>query len=190
MRQTRLVVLSATMIGFGGTSAIGCSSAHSHAQVRPLQPTSAESLSAATASTGWRKVDAGPFSLFAPLGWEFHQLPGVDSYVGEFVGGGVVLRFDFGEYANGYLKKTKKPAYVIAHESIGGFRAKIVSPRTPGHGLTAIYFRNVGDSNGLCLWGQDLMPTQQELALKIFETIRFGGAMPRYVLPPPPKKAE
>jgi hypothetical protein len=133
----------------------------------------------------WRKLDAGPFSISAPPGWEFHQLAGVDSYVGEFLGDGVALRFDFGGYSSD-LKEAKKPAYVIAHESIGGFPAKTVSPRTPGHGLTAVYFHNVGDSNGLCLWGKDLTSPQQELVLKIFETIRFGGAMPRYVIPPPP----
>jgi hypothetical protein len=103
---------------------------------------------------------------------------GVDSYVGEFVGDGVVLRFDFGQHSSGYLKKAKKPAYVIAHESIGGFAAKIASPRTPSHGLTGVYFRNVDRSNGLFLWAQDLTSAQQELVLKIFETIRFGGAVP------------
>jgi hypothetical protein len=108
----------------------------------------------------------------------FALLAAVDSYVREFVGDGVALRFDFGGYSNGYLKKAKKPAYVIAYESIGGFPAKIVSPRTPGHGLTGVYFRNVGHSNGLCLWGQDLTSAQQGLVLKIFETIRFGALGP------------
>ncbi len=48
----------------------------------------------------------------------------------DLIGDGVVLRFDFGQYSSGYLKKAKKPAYVIAHESIGGFPAKIASPMT------------------------------------------------------------
>jgi hypothetical protein len=138
-----------------------------------------------SSTNSWRKLDAGPFSISAPPGWEFHQLSGIDSYVGEFLGDGVALPFDFGGYSND-LKEAKKPAYVIAHRSIGGFPAKIVSPRTPGHGLTAVYFHSVGDSNGLCLWGKDLTSPQQELVLKIFETIRFGGAVPRYAIPPPP----
>ena len=113
-------------------------------------------------------------------------MPGVDSYVGEFAGDGVVLRFDFGQYSSGYLKKAKKPAYVIAHESIGGFPAKIASPMTPGHGLTGVYFRNVGHSNGLFLWGQDLTSAQQQVVLKIFETIRFESFDHLDVFPPPP----
>lgn len=137
--------------------------------------------------SGWHKVDAGPFSILAPSGWEFHQLQGVDSYVGEFVGDGVVLRFDFGGYSNP-LKEEKQPAYVVIHKSIGGRRAKIVSPRTPGHGTTGVYFRNVGDSNALTLFGHDLTSTQQQLVLRIFDSLRFGGPVPRYVLPPPPAK--
>jgi hypothetical protein len=157
----------------------------SESEIYLPQPTGQETL---TPPTGWRKVDAGPFSILAPSGWEFHQLAGVDSYVGEFVGDGLTLTFDFGGYSN-RLKKEKKPAYVVVHKSIGGFRARVVSPRTPGHGTTGAYFRNVGLSNALCLFGQDLTSTQQELALKIFETIRFGGPLPRYVLPPPPPSA-
>lgn len=154
----------------------------SESEIYLPQPTGQEAL---TPPTGWHKVDAGPFSILAPLGWEFHQLMGVDSYVGEFAGDDLTLGFDFGGYSNS-LKKEKKPAYVVVRKSIGGFRAKVVSPRTPGHGITGVYFRNVGLSNALCLFGKDLTSTQQELALKIFETIRFGGPLPRYVIPPPP----
>jgi hypothetical protein len=35
--------------------------------------------------TGWHEFEAGPFSLSAPMEWEFHQLQGADSYVSEFV---------------------------------------------------------------------------------------------------------
>jgi len=155
-------------------------SAKSTVQVNNAQQPGAE-------ESGWHKVDAGPFSILAPSGWEFHQLQGTDSYVGEFVGDGVALRFDFGRYSNP-LKEEKKPAYAVIHKSIGGRRAKVVSPGTPGHGITGVYFRNVGDSNALCLWGKDLTSAQQELVLKIFDTLRFGGPLPPYVLPPPPTK--
>jgi len=103
---------------------------------------------------------------------------------------GVRLTFDFGQQARGYLKETKKPAYAITHESVGGFAAKIVSPRTPGHGITGIYFRKLSGGDAFCLWGKDLTAMQQELVLKIFETIRFGGPVPPYVNPPPPPPAK
>jgi len=59
--------------------------------------------------------------------------------VGEFVGDGFALKFDFGEYSNP-LKEEKKPAYVIVHKSIAGLPSKVVSAKAPGHGITAIYF--------------------------------------------------
>lgn len=173
------------LISIAGVSAVGCSSPRSHSQAYPRQSTGEESVTAVPATSSWHKVETGAFSLFAPSAWEFHQLQGIDSYVGEFVGDGVVLTFDFGRYSSP-LAEAKEPTYVIANKAIGGFPAKIVTPRTPGHGITGVYFRNVGQSNGLCLWGKDLTSAQQELVLKIFETVRFGGTVPLYVVPPPP----
>ncbi|HEV3308536.1 MAG TPA: hypothetical protein VGZ91_18985 [Candidatus Sulfotelmatobacter sp.] len=138
----------------------------------------------APAETCWHKLDAGPFSILAPLGWKFHQFMGVDSYVGEFEGDGIALTFDFGRYST-ELRKAKKPAYIVTKESIGGLSAAVVSPRTAGNGLTGVYFRRIPSHHELCLWGKDLTAAQQKLALKIFETIQFGGPMPPSIIPPP-----
>jgi hypothetical protein len=141
---------------------------------------------------GWHKLDAGPFSVFAPSGWEFRQLPGVDSYVGEFVGNGVTLTFDFGRYST-ELRHAKKPAYMITKKAIDGRSAKVVTPRTPGNGITGVLVRLDGH-DALCLWGKNLSVEQQAMALKMFDTLRFGGPMPQYLIPPPPpppaKKAD
>jgi hypothetical protein len=169
-KQLELLVLAALLLATESLSAVGCSSASN----KTTAPTS-----------GWLKIEAGAFSINAPPRWEFHQRQGIDSFVGEFAGDGVVLRFDFGRYSNP-LDEAHEPTYMVEHESIGGHRAKIVSPRVPGRGTTGIYFPEITDGNKLCLYGQNLTEAQQELALKIFETIRFGGVVPRYVLPPPP----
>jgi hypothetical protein len=151
----------------------------------PHNSTDQQRQSSIAATTDWQKIDAVAFSIVAPPGWEFHQLQGVDSYVGEFVGDGFALKFDFGEYSNP-LKEEKKPAYVIVHKSIAGLPSKVVSAKAPGHGITAIYFPRTFGGNKLCLFGQDLSSTQEELALKIFETIRFGQVVPPVIPVPPP----
>lgn len=102
------------------------------------------------------QLDAGPFSISAPLGWEFHQRTGVDSYVGKLVGNGVTLTFDFGRYS-AELRNAKKPAYSVAKKSIGGRTAKVVRPRTPGNGVTGMYVR-LDRHDALCLWGKDPYP--------------------------------
>lgn len=159
------------------------SSSHYHAQARQRATDEANSRTV-IAPADWRRVDAGPFSILAPPGWAFHQLQGIDSFVGEFVGDGVVLKFDYGLYSDP-LDRGRKPVYVVIHKFIGRRRARIVSPRKAGHGITGVYIRDVGNSAGLTLWGQNLTSAQQDLALKIFETLRFGGPPPKYVLPPP-----
>ncbi|SRR6266404_7191626 len=126
----------------------------------------------ATVDAGWLKLEAGAFSVYAPDGWEFHKKQGIDSYVGEFVGNGIVLKFDYGEYSNP-LDEAREPKYVVARENVGGHKSRMVYPRAPGNGITGIYFSKVPGSNRLCLWGQDLTESQRDLALKIFRTIRF-----------------
>jgi hypothetical protein len=98
---------------------------------------------------GWHKLDAGPFSVLAPSGWGFHQLTGVDSYVGELVGNGVTLTFDYGRYST-ELRHAKKPAYIIINKSIDRHSAKVVNPRTPGNGITGVLVRLDGH-DALCL---------------------------------------
>jgi hypothetical protein len=122
--------------------------------------------------TDWQKVEAGKFSLYAPPGWEVHNRVGIDSYVGEFVGSGMVLSFDFGEYSNS-LSEAQEPSYVVDHELIHGSWARIVSPRIPSEGITGVYFPRVLYASKLWLAGHDLTSAQQEVALTIFRTIRF-----------------
>jgi hypothetical protein len=172
-KQLELLFLAAILLATGSLSTVGCSSV-SNKTTAP--------------ASGWVKVEAGAFSIHAPPGWEFHQLQGIDSFVGEFAGDGLVLHFDFGRYSYP-LAEEHEPTYAVEHESIGGYRAKIVTPRIPGRGMTGIYFSRVTDGNKLCLYGQDLTEAQQKLVVRIFETIRFGGDVPRYVVPqPPPSK--
>jgi hypothetical protein len=98
---------------------------------------------------------------------------GIDSYVGELAGDGVVLSFDFGQYSNS-LSDAREPSYVVVYECIHGTKAKLVSPRISGQGITGIYLPSVPtavNANKLCLVGHNLTATQQEIALRIFRTI-------------------
>jgi len=171
--ENRAILKRITLFVFG-VILVGCSSVPKRVE---------------TPNNGWLKVEAGAFSIHAPPGWEFHQKQGIDSYVGEFTDSGVVLKFDYGLYSSP-LDEAVEPKYVVVHETIGGYGAKVVCPRAPGHGVTGVYFPRIASSNKLCLWGQDLTDTQQELALKIFRTVRFGpGQLPGFI-PPPAKNAQ
>ena len=134
----------------------------------------------------WHKLDAGPFSISAPPGWAFHQSMGVDSYVGEFAGDGFALTFDLGRYSGDYLKNAKKPDYSVTKKSIGGRSARVVNPLDQARGITGVYIK-LGRRNALCVWAKNLSAKEQNVALRMFDTIQFGGPIPpTVVLPPPP----
>ncbi len=133
---------------------------------------------AATLPDDWQKLDAESFSLFAPAGWKFHKWVGIDSYVGEFAGDGIRLTFDYGHYSNSLPDDAKEPNYIVVEEQVGGHLAKIVNPKVPGQGVTAIYFRDVGDTNGLYIDGRNFSASQQQTVLLMFRTIRFRPALP------------
>ena len=65
------------------------------------------------------------FSLRLPPGWQLNELQGIDSIVGEIVGEGVRLGFDFGRYS-GSLADDDDPVHTVTYEDIGGRRAKLV----------------------------------------------------------------
>jgi hypothetical protein len=156
-KRIGLLALAAILLASESLSMVGCSTISNKTDA---------------SASGWLKVEAGAFSIYAPPGWKFHQRQGIDSFVGEFAGDGIVLSFDFGPYSNP-LDEAREPTYVVTHETIGGHKEKIVSPSVPGHGITGIYFPEITGWNKLCLYGQNLTDTQQKLALRIFRTIRF-----------------
>ena len=125
--------------------------------------------------TNWQFVDANSFTLSLPPGWEFNKLQGIDSYVGEFVGDGVKLSFDFGWYSNS-LADDNDPDHVVTYKTIDGYKAKIVFPKITGKGTTGVYFADLGgkiQKTSFQISGRDLTKSQQETALKIFQTIKI-----------------
>src|ERR1700742_4140019 len=78
---------------------------------------------------GWKKLNAGGFSIYVPPGWEFHMKRGGDSYLGDFSGDAIVLRFDFGRYSDD-LREATEPKYAVTQEKIDGRDTKIVFPHT------------------------------------------------------------
>ena len=127
---------------------------------------------------GWKQLDAGYFTAYAPPTWQFRKMQGIDSYVGAFVGDGVRLEFDYGQYSNP-LSDEKESTYIVMEEKVNGHLARIVRPRVAGHGVTGIYFRDAVDNNALNMAGLNLSESQQKTALTIFRTIRFTPTLRR-----------
>lgn len=121
--------------------------------------------------SSWQVVDAGPFTVSLPPGWQFNKLQGIDSQIGEFVGDGTKLMFDFGWYSNP-LADDDDEKYAVSYEKINGRRAKVVTPKAGGK-ITGVYFGDLDNGNKLEISGRNLAPAQQKTALAIFRTIRI-----------------
>ena len=154
---------------------------HSGTEQRIQLPQAVEQALGAQPSPDWALVEAPGladqpgFSLRLPTGWELRETQPLDSYVGELVGDGVKLRFDYGRFSPS-LDPANDPEhiYVLRYEAIGGYETKLVIPLDASGGLTGVHFRAI-DGLRLTLWGEDLTPDQQRTALAILRTIRSSN---------------
>ena len=114
------------------------------------------------------------FSLMLPPGWQLKEIDGIDSYVGEVVGDGVRLKFDYGMHSWD-LDPEDEPEfdfeYLESYEHIGGLPAKLLISNDPTGGHTGVYFDDLGGQRmNLIGWG--LSQEQQRVAIGIFRSIR------------------
>ena len=113
------------------------------------------------------------FSIMLPPEWELRNLEGIDSLVGELVGDGIRLVYDYGDFSLTLVPDVFDPdrQYTVAKESIGGLEAMIVVPTFGSAGLTSIYFDSIGGKR-LSLSAEDLTLEQQLVAVAVFRSIR------------------
>ena len=129
----------------------------------------------------WRVVEAqgwssqAGFSLRLPRGWELNELQGIDSYMGEVVGDGARLTFDYGGRSWSLSPSDDRArTYAMGWENIGGVRARLLISMNPGAGYTGAFFHKSGGPN-LHLVGEDLTLEQQRIAVAVFRSIRLLG---------------
>jgi hypothetical protein len=176
MKRTLRAALQAFPLLMICLQSISCSPSNPHSAGPPDATQEAQPNSIQLAES-WQTIDAGTFKLSVPRGWEFHTLQGIDSYVGEFVGDGVTLEFDFGQYSNP-LAEPEDPKHTVLFEMISGRRAKIVVPRSPGHGTTGVYFGRLAGGSKLQVSGRDISPVHRDIVLKILRSIQVKDFKP------------
>ena len=122
------------------------------------------------------------FSIMLPPGWEITTTHGIDSFVGEIRGEGILLRFDLGWYSQEpQPERDPQNEYIVLRETIGGNEAKLVLAADPPEergedhrAVTAVYFGHLHERNRLVMAGEGLTREQQETAAAIFRSTRIG----------------
>ena len=136
-----------------------------------------------TRATARNRNDGEVFSVMLPPGWELTAGHGIDSYVGEIRGDGVLLSFDIGWYSH-EPRPERDPHndYVVLHEDIDGHRAKLVLAADPptrrkeNHwAATTVYFGHLPKQNRFLIAGEGLTWEQQKTAIAIFRSVRFAA---------------
>lgn len=123
--------------------------------------------------SGWQTVDTGKFTIALPSGWEYVPSRGIDSFVGEFVGDGVTLSFDYGWYS-GIPEYNDASNVTVTTETIGGYSAQLVVPTVPGSDTVGVYFSDLGNDNRLSITSDARTAEEQEVVLEIFKSIQFA----------------
>jgi len=136
---------------------------------------------------GWRRVDAdGLFFLSLPADMKKQIVRGIDSSVGEYRNGRVVVSYDYGIYSNPLETFSDKPEYKENLKDIGGKKAKIVffsntSAASKYKYYSAVHFPEVEKSRfenmniKLTLSVEFNEESDESIAPAIFESIAFGN---------------
>ena len=163
---------------------------------RPIPYSAEDTMPAAD----WRVVK-GPewpsrsaFSLQLPPEWELNVLEGLGPHpgkvVGEIVGDGARLEFDFGG-PTWSLSPTDGPphSYGFGYEDIGGVRVQMIVSMDPTAGYTGAFFHQKFGPN-FHIVGEGLTLKQQRITVTVFRSIRLPLPEPGDVIdedPPPPE---
>ena len=114
---------------------------------------------------------SGGFSIMLPPDWEMMELQGIYSLVGEMVGDGVQLMYDYGDFTTNLDSANLDDSHTIFREVIGGLEARILVPTFGTEGTIGVFFESLGGAR-FSLSGEDLTPEQQRMAVAVFRGIK------------------
>ena len=133
-------------------------------------------------STGaWHEINVGDvFTFSSPVKLSSTGAEGIDSAVGEWHGDGLVVRSDYGLFADpltGHQNRTNRSVF---EESIGGVPARIVAnDQSDGSRFTAVHFSDLTGPGGkrqkltfVVVSSGERTPDE---ALRMVRSIRFRG---------------
>jgi len=126
-------------------------------------------------------VSGDGFSLMLPPGWELrrgHALE--DASVGDIAGDGVRLTYYYGPHTDTSLVWAEDPEHVLSQEEINGRKVQLARPKYGTEGTTGMSAASGDDCRPrgsgrvkLEISGRHLTPEQQDIALKMFRTIKI-----------------
>lgn len=124
-----------------------------------------------------KNIEIGPYQLQVPMNFSLVEGQGYDSMVGRIEGSGIFMSYDYGMYTSPEQNVTEDQ-YKIINEDKDGIKKQILIAKNPQRDNTTIHIsisENSGSNNPfpLKIWSTNLTEKQQDLVLKIFNSIIF-----------------
>ncbi len=124
-------------------------------------------------------IEIGEYEFDFPADFNKVEMQGIDSYVGHIVGDSIKFYFDYGWYSNSLNEREQSMQYYVKKDSSNNIYSKILWPKESVVGITGIHVRRMPGTveekvqNSLTLTADSLNAQQQELAKRIFKTVRL-----------------
>jgi hypothetical protein len=134
---------------------------------------------ATPAPAEWQQVDSAcDFFFKAPPEMKRQDVSGIDSCVGEYLGAGMDLSYDYGGYSDPLDSYSDNAEYAEESATIDGFEAKVISLKLLNGSelpyVAAAHFADIG-KNGikLTMWINCKGPAEVEMGRQILDSISF-----------------
>jgi len=122
-----------------------------------------------------KNIGIGAYQLQAPRNFNLIEQQGYDSMVGKIEGSGISMHFDYGMYTS-QEQNVSEENYIIINDDKNGIRKQLLIAKNPQKDNTSIHIsikENPETNNPppLKIWSTNLTGTQQELVIKLFNSI-------------------
>lgn len=131
----------------------------------------------------WKRVDLRYFSFYLPPDIKESEVQGIDSFVWQAVSDSARLTIDLGAHSNDLTSYLEWPGFHQETLVIDSRQARICTFRhseqfmdsADGDRLyiAAAYFADIGRGDQLTLWFASNRPNDQQIAKRVFKSIKF-----------------
>ena len=124
-------------------------------------------------------IEIGEYVFDFPADFKKVEMQGIDSYIGHVVGDSIKFYFDYGWYSNSLNEPELSMQFYVEKDSSNNLYRKILVPKETVKGITGIHVKRIPtgieekDLNSLTMTADSLNENQQELAKRIFKTVRL-----------------
>jgi len=128
-----------------------------------------------TPPAGWVQINAqGHFTFWMPSALVLdEQIQGTDSYVRQWSGAGLYVKFDYGMYSGGIDSRIQDIAHTEVSDSASGRAGTIVTYTEDGAQIATLYVRQVNEQDRLTFTAGRSSEGTLEIPLTIVRSVRF-----------------